>query len=176
MSLNDFKIFQEPPIDLDETWRHGALLGGITAGAYDGLAIASAFKTAGDQLIKGVPSEVEAYEVIHPILYCYRHSIELYLKAIVRPSKKDHLLKELSELFAKQIKSRYGVELAKWVKDLILEFDEYDRKSFAFQYDDVKIKSSKTGDEGEFWVDLIRLKAIMDNLQKGFLKIASNRC
>ncbi len=175
MTLDDFKIFQEPPIDLDETWRHGALLGGITAGAYDCLAIATAFKTAGDHLVKGINSEFEAYEIIHPVLYTYRHSIELYLKAVVKPAQKNHFLKELLEQFSTQMKSKYGSEPPKWVKDLILEFDEYDRKSFAFRYDDTKIKSSETGDEGEFWVDLTRLKAVMDNLQKGFLEIAYGR-
>lgn len=74
-------IFQELPEDLDETWRHGSLVGGICDGAFDTFALADSYKLAGDTLVDAVPSSAEAYELVFPIIYNYRHATELVGKA-----------------------------------------------------------------------------------------------
>lgn len=48
-------LFQEPPEDLDETWRHGTLIGGM-AGVSDTFALAESYKLAGDLLVDAAHS------------------------------------------------------------------------------------------------------------------------
>lgn len=169
-----YKIFQDPPDDLNENWRSGALLGGITQGAYDWLAIADAFKLAGDSLIQNVPSNFEGYELVHPVLYCYRHAIELYLKTIVRPTKNTHNLAELLQKLIGYTRKHYQIAPPKILTELILEFDEYDKRSDAFRYPDPGITSTKTGHIGEWWIDFEVLKESMDYLQRCFRKLAND--
>jgi hypothetical protein len=46
--------------------------------------LAQAFKLTGDILVEQViSSKFKAYELIYPILFNYRHSLELYLKVFV---------------------------------------------------------------------------------------------
>jgi hypothetical protein len=59
-------LFQEPPEELDETWRHGSLVDG---GVFDLFSLADSYKLAGDMLVDAALSTVEAYELIYPILY-----------------------------------------------------------------------------------------------------------
>ena len=172
MVLTKHTIFQDPPDDLDETWQNGALLGGMVEDVYDCLAIADTFKLAGDCLVKSVPSKVEGYEVVYPILFNYRHSLELYLKAVVRPSKRTHNLQTLLQHFIEYIENNYNTEPPTYFKRWILEFDEFDKKSDAFRYHDVGIVSSKTNGRGEFWIDFVRLGEIMNYFQKCFHRIA----
>src|SRR6266542_4395697 len=94
-------LFQEPPEDLDGTWRHGTVIGGM-AEIGDTFALAESYKLAGDTLVDAARTADEIYEFIYPVIYNYRHATELYLKAIVTPYRKDHdlfwLLREFKTL------------------------------------------------------------------------------
>ena len=63
-------LFREPPDDLDESWRHGTLIGGMSEFG-DTFALAESFKHAGDMLVDAALSNDEAYELICPIIYNY---------------------------------------------------------------------------------------------------------
>jgi len=112
----------------------------------------------------------DAYELIHPILYNYRHSLELYLKFIVRPSKKTHNLKTLLEGFQKYVRKHHGIEVPQMYEEVILEFHDFDERSTTFRYA-TEVVSKKTGDSGEFEVKLPRLREIMDAFQESFHRI-----
>jgi hypothetical protein len=165
------KIFQDVPNEIDETWRHGAILGGMAEGAYDHLAVADAYKLAGDTLVKQALSNSEAYELIYPIMFNYRHCLELYLKIIIKPTKRTHGLQSLVQELNEYTKVRYSTELPQWFKGRILDFDEFEPGATAFRYDDVGIASKNTGDIGEFWIDLHHLKTIMNVIQKCFHRL-----
>ena len=164
------KIFQDMPNNLDETWRNGAILGGMTEGAYNRLELANSYKFAGDILIEKALSDAEPYELIYPILFNYRHAVELYLKTVIKSTKNHNIQSLVSEL-TKYTRTRYSLELPQWFKDRILDFDEFDPRATAFRYDDIGIKSKTSGDIGEFWVDLPTLRKIMNTLQSIFQRL-----
>ena len=164
------KRFQDVPNELDETWRDGALLGGMAEGGYDRLELAKSYKFAGDILVEKALSGAEPYELIYPILFNYRHSIELYLKIVVKSTNNHNIQRLVSEL-TEYTTARYNLELPQWFKDRILDFDEFDPRATAFRYDDIGIKSKKSGDVGEFWVELPYLKKVMDTLQIIFQRL-----
>src|SRR5438105_15615003 len=66
-------FFQEPPDGLDETWSHGAMLGGMLNVDLElqGWMIADAYRLAGDALVDSIVKNRthEAYEVIWPVLF-----------------------------------------------------------------------------------------------------------
>jgi hypothetical protein len=130
-------IFQEPPPDLDETWNHGAALG--SSFSCDDEMLARSYFAAGAVLIRHVLSNRvgdSGQDFVGPILFTYRHGIELYLKAIVKPEKRDHNLGSLLEAYCRHVRGRYNESLPKWVTRTIDEFIQVDRGSDLFRYGD----------------------------------------
>jgi hypothetical protein len=165
------QIFQAPPDDIDETWRHGAILGGILYDVNTTLRVADAFKLAGDILVdKVLISDTEAYEIIYPVLYNYRHCLELYLKAVLKDAR-GHKLLEMAEKLEEQIQKQLKAKLPTWFKKWILEFDDFDRGSDTFRYADKYVESRHTQDIGEFWIDFALLKKIMALYQEAFHRL-----
>ena len=155
-------IFSEPPEDLDETWTHGALMGGMAG--YSDETLAPAYFSAGAALIDHVlQSEERGQDFVCPILYLYRHGIELYLKVIVQPSVRNHSLGSLLEGFCRHIRERYKEDVPAWVTRPITELAEFDPGSDLFRYGRTNppSRSQRLTNEGEFWVDLKTLKRTM---------------
>ena len=102
-------LFQEPPDDLgDREWTPGALL--VALGSYSGyerIEVARAFRTAAERLLDSAISAREGWEAIYPILFCYRHTTELYLKAILTDAPFRHGLDELASDLQKKVLGKY---------------------------------------------------------------------
>ncbi len=143
--------------DLDSTY-----IGGMASGAYDRLAIADAYKRAGDILVESGES---AWDIVYPTIFVYRHSIELYIKIFIRRKKKKRDTHDLKKLFPKleaYIQQHYNALLPAWFKDRILEFQRIDTQAAtAFRYDDEDVKD-------EVLVILPLLQQVMDKLQNAF--------
>lgn len=92
MSSSLERVFRDVPDEIDESWTHGVLVGGM-ASAPDDLELAQAYAEAAAQLIDLALESGEAWRLTYPIFYLYRHALELYLKAVVRPSRPRHELR-----------------------------------------------------------------------------------
>lgn len=161
---NDFltsvtPLFQEPPEELDETWVHGSLMGGIVD-AFDTFTLADSYKLAGDMLVDTALSAVEVNEFVYPIIYSYRHATELYLKAILSPKKRNHNLEALLQKLHDYLKREHATVIPTWFENVILAFAGFDPDSTTFRYGEGGVFSRRT-DGGEFWVDLPHIKRLM---------------
>ena len=168
-TIFDGKIFDVPSEELDGDSTGGFLVGGIAART-NPIALAREFRTAGDRLIELYMNDSMSYEVASPILYLYRQSLELYLKAIVGDCGKKHDLRKLIQKLDEWMVTRYGRRLTSWVKDRLLEFHHLDPKSTALRYADEA--DTLLGGE-EHWVDLHRLQSIFLMLTNGIERLAS---
>lgn len=145
----NFPVFQEIPEGLNEDWTHGALVG--VMGQSDRLWIAQSFKMAADVLVDASIKNEIAYKTIYPILYNYRHALELYLKEISGSEEWTHNLNSLLE----KLKAKYGMEISRWAKDFITELHAIDNESMAFRYGNL------TSIIDEKWVNLLQLKNLV---------------
>src|SRR5262245_48534297 len=116
MTDQKWKIFLEVPDNLDESWTNIALIGGMADGVEDEYSLANNFKRVGDVLLRHGLKDFEAYQLLYPVLYNYRHAIELYLKTFVTPKKRTHDLSKLMDQFSEYIKENHGVEIPAWFK------------------------------------------------------------
>jgi hypothetical protein len=138
------------------------------------------YKLAGDVLVQNFLGEPHDHDnLIYPILYCYRHYIEVTLKEIVENhgqwvgiilQKKDHDLPRLWKLFF-QIALVYhndpSDEAAVAVSGCIDEFAQVDPGSFAFRY--ARDKRSDALIPLEFGtIDLVNVLDVMNGLQNFF--------
>jgi hypothetical protein len=152
------RIFQDPPPNIDETWTHGALLGGMIG--FDEEDLAESYFDAADALVGRVRKrKQEGRDLINPILFLYRHGVELYLKAIVRPEKRNHDLTALLAAFRRHVEKRYKETLPEWLIGAVSELARYDPHSDVFRYPESR--SRRLDSEGEFWVDLSRARRHM---------------
>ena len=144
-------VFQEPSDEMDETWRHGTLIGGM---AHRELPqVARAYKLAADELLKVLFSKHEPDELDYPVLFLYRHTVEVYLKAAINDPPEHHDLSTLIRL----LEAESGKKIAGWVGDRLWDFHKIDNMAALFRYADPL-------EDGELWIDFHQLKAVIDKL------------
>jgi len=165
-------IFQQPHENLDETWQHVFLVGGMCENLVDEFTLAESFKLAGDILVESALSNDEHCEILYPIMYNYRHSVELYLKAVLPEQKEKHhnlqiLFKELNEI----LKNKNVTVIPDWFKNLVYEFHDFDPNSTTFRFSESGVFSKITGDKGEFMIDLQHIKKLMSWFSQSLQRI-----
>ena len=146
-------ILQEPPDDLDETWRHRILLNG---GGADGfLALARNYRESAEALLESALKSGEPRDWGYPVLFGYRHTLELYLKIIGEIDDRTHSLKEC----VRMVEKRHGEDIPSPAREWIIELDEIDPSGTAFRYaDDETGKGSRNA---EYWIDLAQFQFAM---------------
>jgi hypothetical protein len=144
-------LFQDVPDEIDETWQHGVVIGGMACRHL--VEIARSYKKAADELVRQAFNRCEPHELDFPIFFLYRHSIELYLKVLLDAPPATHDLNELIQLLEKQ----FGSRLASWIKDRLRDFHEIDQRSDAFRY-------ASSQPSNELWIDFKQLQMVMDRL------------
>ena len=123
-------LFQEPSEEMDETWTHGVLIGGMASRNLP--QVARTYKLAADELLKQALASYEPHEFDYPILFLYRHTIELYLKAALTKAPEQHDLSMLIQLLEEEC----GNKLAGWIKARLRDFHKIDCMSAVFRYAD----------------------------------------
>ena len=152
------RIFEELPEGLDETWTHGVLVGGMASAPND-LEIARAYRAAAGALIGPALAGGEAWNFTYPILFLYRHALELYLKAIVRPARLNHDLGPLLDAFQVIVCERCKQEIPESVREDLQVFAGLDAMGLRYSHN---LKGRWSGLPGEYWVSLTNLETKMD--------------
>ncbi len=137
--------------------------------------MARAFAVAGDRLLAAAADQGETWEAAHPILFCYRHTLELYLKALVEPGQRHHKLDALWQALLRRIDGRYSAGQIAWLGERITEFHSIDPGSTAFRFHD----AHPQGIDPELWVDFHHLKrttcTMFQALERIWLDLMSDR-
>ncbi|MBF0356900.1 MAG: hypothetical protein HQL43_16865 [Alphaproteobacteria bacterium] len=159
-------LFEEPTPALErETAFDGALgfmVGGMANLNFEYLG--QQYFDAASLLAKAVQSkEYEDYSLANPILYLYRHSVELFLKAALGNAAKSHDLACLAEQFQALIKVEFDYDVPDWIGNRLKELAAIDPNSTAFRYSQNFDKATKRDIpvDGEYHVDLGHLQSSM---------------
>lgn len=156
-------LFIEPPDEIDETWKHGVLFGGLSESG-DIFYLANSYKRAGDRLIDIALKNEEAWDLFCPVVYNYRHAIELYLKAVLGTYKRNHDLLYLFDRFEKLLKIKFDAKIPIWFKNVLIAFNDFDPEGTAFRYGGNSAKE-------ETFIDFIQLKTLMNWTSESFINI-----
>ena len=148
-------LFQDVPEEIDEGWQHGVLIGGMACRHLP--QVARAYKLAADELVKQALTNHEPHELDYPILFLYRHTIELYLKVALTNPPEHHDLSRLIQL----LEVECGKTLAGWVKDRLWDFHKIDHMSDMFRY-------AEPPADGELWIDFHQIQMVIDKLVQAF--------
>ncbi|MFD2555452.1 hypothetical protein [Sphingobacterium tabacisoli] len=149
--------------EIDETWKHGVLFGGLSEFS-DIFYLANSYKLAGDELIAVALKDEAPWDLFCPAVYNYRHATELYLKSMFSSSKQTHNLKTLFEKFKNGIKEKYNQDCPDWFTNIISTFDTFDPYGTALRYgEDTNSK--------EVFIDFIQMKTAMGWMSESFQNI-----
>lgn len=110
--------------------------------------------------------EFEDYKLANPVLFLYRHSIELILKCALGGDAEGHRLDVLADIFAHRCKEQYGQDVPAWITARLKEIAKVDPNSTAFRYAENWDATSKRHVPvcGEFHVNLHHLQRAMTAL------------
>jgi hypothetical protein len=105
----------------------------------------------------------EDHRLANPVLYLYRHSIELFLKAAMGNAARSHSLDRLADEFAAFVKREFDANVPGWIVGRMKELGAIDPNSTAFRYSQNYNKTSKSNQpvDGEYHVDLLHLQSAM---------------
>lgn len=130
--------------------------------------LAKSYKNAGDVLVDSAIDNDNAYELIYPIIYNYRHSIELFLKASITNRQINHSLTTPLEELKQTLKQEFQATIPEWFENTVIAFSEYDPNGISFRYGSILPND-------ETFVDVQHLKELIGLLGKAFQTIRSKR-
>ena len=160
-------IFEDPPDDMAE--RAGALVINWNGNAGTSAPeVRDAFRLAAERLLDTALARGETWEAVYPILYCYRHALELALKGVL--SSQGHNLSTLWDAARPLVVARLPGDDVAWLGERIAEFIHTDPRSTAFRYHDAVPKKRET----ELWVDFHHLRATMARVLATLASIATD--
>jgi hypothetical protein len=169
------RVFREPwdeasgTGDLDETWVHGVVIGGM-ASETDQLGLAHAYAEAAAALVDAAVASREPERVCYPIFFLYRHALELYLKdalprqrrEALRQSRQGHDLQAIIREFEAFLSEESRGALPAHVRDDLLTLAAMDPDGQGFRYTDTSRGGQRPPLPGEYWVALDDLRRLIE--------------
>lgn len=161
--INKKILIDQDTVD-EQTLDNYVAIGGLID--YIGMGtIADSYKNRADDLVEiAINNSDIAYEYTHPILYLYRHSLELYLKIISFDNKRTHKFENLITKLKEKAKGRLSEEILRELIYRIDEFKELDNRSTRFRY------GNQLG--GEYLINLGQLQLTFNEITIILKKLA----
>ncbi len=162
-------LIQDWPEGMDETWRHGILL--VGSGRYGYLELARNYRNVAELMLESAFKNDLVDSWAYPVLFAYRHTLELYLKLIAETDEITHSLQRCVQL----VEKRWNAKLPAPIRGWILELDQIDRTGTAFRYSDA---DAGLNQHYERWFDFHHFKFAMnrvfDTIDRAVLDLGSN--
>jgi hypothetical protein len=141
------------------------MFGGMFLPAGTNWEMAEQYFDAANLLIADIEQDrLEDYKLANPVLYLYRHWLELAVKSIIGHAR-EHNLSKLAEMLNSFLAQR-GIQAPDWVIERLKEMSSIDPHSAAFRY-------AENGIAGEIYVSLPHLKQVMAMLNVALSSVAS---
>lgn len=161
-------LIQEPPDNLDETWRHGILL--VGGGRHEYLELVQNYRHVAETMLQTALKKDDVDGWAYPVLFAYRHTLELYLKLIGEIDEITHSLRDCVEMVEKRRHEKLPAPIRNW----ILELDQLDPRGTAFRYAD---EDTALDQHYEQWFDFqhfhFAMKLIFDVLDKAIHRVGA---
>lgn len=152
---------------------HGFVFGGMFLP--NKLDMAEQYLHAANVLVDTIRCQKEEdFRLANPVLFLYRHAIELLLKGMLGSGSTHHKIDVLGADLKVLIRNRYQENMPAWIIDRLNELAAIDPNSMAFRYAEDKYRGSKqlTPVEGEVYVGAKHLQETMNALFSALLGAA----
>ena len=154
---------------------HGFLLG--PWGPPSRLELAQQYFDAATTLVESIKSrEVEDYKLVYPVLFLYRHALELVVKHLIHSEAKHHKLHNLADDLNAYVCKHYKQQVPSWITSRLKEIAQVDPGSMAFRYAEDRYKGAEKPSpvDGDLYVGVNHLQRSMEALY-GVLSVAAGK-
>jgi len=162
-------LFEEPSSEHERpdpwTGPKGFMLGGMALPTK--FELSQQYFDAANLLIEAVKrDEMEDYKLTNPILFLYRHSLELALKSFISTAGEHHRLGSLADEFERAFREKFSDAPPSWIKATLNEIASIDPNSTAFRYAENRDTTRRkwVPVDGEVYVGLRNLQETMKTL------------
>jgi hypothetical protein len=131
------------------------------------LDLAEQYFDAANQLVERIKrQECEDYRLVYPVLFLYRHCLELVLKASMNHKSSHHKLRNLADDYAQYVKKHYQQDVPRWIISRLKEMAAIDPGSMAFRYAEDRYNGNKACSpvDGDIYVEVCHLQKVMNAL------------
>jgi hypothetical protein len=110
--------------------------------------------------------EEEDFRMANPVLFLYRHAIEMALKALLQTESAHHRLDALGADLRIHVRTKYHQDVPAWITERLNQLAAIDPSSMAFRYAEERYDGSRTLSSvpGELYVGVPHLRASMNEL------------
>lgn len=141
---------------------YGLVIGGMALPSFYDLSVQ--YLDAADYLVSCIKKqEVEDFTLSNPILFLYRHSIEMLIKSRLQDVPRNHSLTALLTRYREEMRNQYSRELPAWIPARVQDISDVDPSSTTFRYADIE-RSSVNGNDslsGEVHVYLLDIQTVV---------------
>ena len=148
--------------------RGGILL--VGGGRYEYLELARNYRHVAETMLREALEKDEVDGWAYPVLFAYRHTLELYLKLIGEIDEITHSLARCVQL----VEQRRKVTLPPPIREWILQLEQIDPAGTSFRYAD---SDSALNQHYEQWFDFrhfqFAMKRVFDALDMAILRVGA---
>jgi hypothetical protein len=144
---------------------HGFVVGGMARPTK--LELAEQYMLAANSLVEAIKrQELEDFRIANPVLFLYRHAIELALKALLRSTSMHHKLDALGADLKKFARDNYQQDVPVWISRRLDQLAAIDPNSMAFRYAEDKYDGRKDCSpvDGELYAGVAHFQQAMNEL------------
>lgn len=144
---------------------HGFVVGGMFLPTK--LEMAQQYLHAANVLAESIIcQEQEDFRLANPVLFLYRHAIELALKALLPSESSHHRLATLGADLRSHVRTEYQQDVPAWILERLNQLAAIDPGSMAFRYAEERYDGSRNFSSvpGELYVGVPHLRASMNEL------------
>lgn len=112
---------------------HGFLIGGMTA--VERVELAEQYLPAANLLVASIQKKkVGDFEIAYPVLFLYRHALEVLIKHFIGREVNHHRLDALADDLVSFVRDHHREEVPSWIVNRLREIARIDPTSEAFRY------------------------------------------
>lgn len=111
----------------------GFLIGGLTA--FERIELAEQYLKAANLLVESIrKQQVADFEIAYPVLFLYRHALEVLIKHLLGRDVTHHRLDALADDLVQFARDQHGEQVPSWIVSRLREIAQIDPTSQAFRY------------------------------------------
>lgn len=151
---------------------HGFLIGGMLPA--ERVELAEQYLKAANLLVGAIQKkQVGDFEIAYPVLFLYRHALEVLIKHFIGREVNHHRLDALADDLVSFVRDHHGVKVPSWIVKRLREIARIDPTSEAFRYGEDRYTSKdRSSVPYETYIRVNELHDVMNTLYSALRRAA----
>lgn len=174
--MNKHPLFRDPGEDDQRedgySAPYGFLIGGLTS--FERIELAEQYLKAANLLVESIrKQQVGDFEIAYPVLFLYRHALEVLIKYFLGKDVNHHRLDALADELVRFVRDQHGEAVPSWIVSRLREIAQIDPTSQAFRYGEDRYEPQQRRPVPyETYVRVVELRDVVNTLYAALRRAA----